>query len=421
MERILLRGDLATSRADMTMMTLEDGWIAVEGDRITYTGKEKPEERKGDTVIDRKGCLVIPGFSDMHLHAPQYQFTGLYMDEELIEWLERHTFPEESKYADTGYAEKAYRIFAEDLRKSETTRVAVFGTVHTDSCLILARLLEENGLSGYVGKVNMDRNCPDSLKEDTDKSFSETVRFIDGMSTLKRIRPIITPRFIPACSDTLLERLGRIAKDRGIPVQSHLDENISEIEWVRQLCPDAASYADAYAKAGLMDTPSIMAHVVWPEDDEIDLMLEKGTYVAHSPSSNANLSSGIAPVRRFLDRGVNIGLASDVAGGSSLSMFRIMTDAIQASKLRWRIQDSSLRPLSFEEAFHIATMGGGSFFGKTGALIPGYEADILVIDDRDARTVLRDGLSIRERLEFYSYRTPGDRIISKIARGSVVF
>lgn len=416
----LIKGDIVYSSQDARLMERKNSYLGFENGRITGIYDSLPEGEH--EVLDRTGCLVIPGLSDLHLHAPQYQYAGLYMDEELLEWLEKHTFPEESKYKDVGYAEKAYGIFVDDLAKSETTRFAVFGTIHRKSTLLLMKKLSASGLKGFVGKVNMDRNSPEYLIEKTDDSIDETKVWLDEAASIDGVGPIITPRFIPSCSNWLLERLGVLATERGLPVQSHLDENPSEVEWVKSLCPWSRSYSDAYDRFSLFGTtPTIMAHAVWPDDDEIALMGKRKVFVAHSPSSNANLSSGIAPVRRFLDNGIPVGLATDVAGGSTLSMFRMMTSAIEQSKLRWRYVDSSLRPLTFAEAFHLATRMGGSFFGNVGAFEPGFEADILVIDPSMLHTTLYGDLSPAERLEAYCYRKPGEGLMDKFVAGRRIF
>ena len=413
-----VHGDLIWTESAGEFCTMEGGYLTVDGGKIISVSQDRPS----CPVIDMAGKLVIPGLSDLHLHAPQYAFAGLYMDEELLEWLEKHTFPEEAKYGDMEYADKAYSILADDLRRGATTRVSVFGTIHTDSVLLLMEKLEEAGLSGYAGKVNMDRNSPDILREETEESIRETERFLRAAASFREIRPIITPRFIPSCSDELMEALGRIVLRDSLPVQTHLDENLSEVEWVRELCPFSSSYADAYKYFHMLgETPAIMAHCVWPDESEMEMMRDGGVFVAHAPSSNTNLASGIAPVRKFMEKGINVGLATDVAGGSSLSMFQMIHDAVSVSKLRWRLVDSSEKPLLFSEAFYLASKGGGAFFGRTGSFEPGYDADIVVIDDSRCRTVLHDQLSPAERLEFYTYRHPDEFVTAKFVKGRRLF
>ena len=411
MESFAIKGDLIWTEKPDSFMTMHDGYITVSDGRITSVSYERPSA----DIVDRSGCLVIPGLSDLHIHAPQYVFMGMHMDEELLEWLEKHTFPAEAAFSDTGFAREAYGSFAEALLKTPTTRLSAFGTIHEDSTLILMDILGKAGFHGYVGKVNMDRNSPDSLVEDTDESIASTRSFIERSSAYSSIRPIITPRFIPSCSDRLLKELGRIASGLSIPIQSHLDENRSEIEWVASLCPWARDYASAYDSFSLLTDRTIMAHCVWMTEDEVDLLKARGTYIAHSPTSNLNLSSGIAPVRHFLDKGLSVGLATDVAGGSSLSLLTVMQDAVKASKMRWRLQDDSAKPLSLSEVFYLASKGGGSFFGSVGSFEPGFDADIVILDEAEGfRTSCH---SIEERLEMAVYRSSELSVKEKYIRG----
>ena len=360
--------------------------------------------------------------SDLHLHAPQYGYAGLYMDEELLEWLDNHTFPEESKYRNPEYYKKGYDIFTDDLVHSETTRACIFATIHKDATLYLMEKLEKAGMSAFVGKVNMDRNSPDILRETTEESYETTLEWLEESARFENVKPIITPRFIPSCSDELMEKLGALVKERNLPVQSHLDENLGEIEWVKELCPWADHYSGAYDHFHMMgETPTVMAHVVWPTEVEEPLLKRKNVFIAHSPSSNTNIASGIAPVKKYITEGFNVGLATDVAGGSNLHMFRMLTDMIQVSKLRWRLVSQDWKPLTFAEGFWVATRGGGSFFGKVGALEVGFDADILVIDTSCLRTPLIDELSPADRLEFYSYRHPGEFITEKYVMGRRLF
>lgn len=195
--------------------------------------------------------------------------------------------------------------------------------------------------------------------------------------------------------------LGRMAEARGLPVQSHLSENAGEIAWVRELHPRHRDYASVYDAFGLFgQTRTVMAHCVHVSDEEIALMKRRGVWAAHCPLSNLNLSSGIAPMRRFFDEGLNVGLGSDVSGGHRLSMTDVMAAAVESSKMRWRYVDGRA-PLTTAEAFYLATKGGGSFFGKVGSFEPGYAMDCLVVDD--ARLRDETPRSLEERLERFIY------------------
>jgi guanine deaminase len=266
----------------------------------------------------------------------------------------------------------------------------------------------------------MDRNAPAPLCElnasqaaaDCDAWLSQsTERFTF-------VRPMVTPRFIPSCSDDLMAQLAALAVRYGAPLQSHLSENRDEIDWVRDLCPETQSYADAYDRFGMLTPRTVMAHVVYPEDAEIDLLAKRGVTVAHCPASNVNLRSGIAPVRKMLGAGVRVGLGTDVAGGQTIDMFRAITDAVQASKLYWRLVDGNSPPLTLAEAFYMATAGGGAFFGKVGTFHAGFELDALVVDDSGLPHP--QPLTVRERLERALYLSGDCAIVRKYVAGEPI-
>ena len=388
-----------------------------------------PKEYANLPVYDFKNSLIFPGMIDLHIHAPQYSFRGMCMDLELMDWLNSYTFPEEEKYEDLEYAEKAYKIFVENMKKGATTRSCIFATRHRYATILLMKLMEESGLISYVGKVNMDREASAKLVEESaDVSAFDTFGWINTVSGIfKNTKPILTPRFIPCCTDKLMEELREIQMAYGIPVQSHLSESKGEIEFVKMLRPENPFYGDAYNEYGLFgknnssnnEVKTVMAHCVWSTDTEVELMLKNGVYVAHCPASNMNLTSGIAPIRKYIDKGLNVGLGSDIAGGHSDSIFRAITDAIQVSKMYFRMVDDSYKPLKFSEAFYLATKGGGSFFGKVGSFEAGYEFDAVVMDD--SVLVHPQDLNLAERVERAVYLGLDEKnIISKYVAGNKI-
>ena len=366
-----------------------------------------PAECADFPLYDYGDALIFPGMVDLHIHAPQFAFRGMCMDLELMDWLNRYTFPEEEKYDNIEYAEKAYGLFADAIKNGATTRACIFATRHRPATELLMELMEESGIVSYVGKVNMDREASDALTESSaDISAYTTFGWINAVAgRFRNTMPILTPRFIPCCTDKLMEELRQIQMAYGIPVQSHLSESKGEIDFVKFLRPENPFYGDAYNEYDLFgknddidtDVKTVMAHCVWSTDEEVELMHKNGVFVAHCPASNMNLTSGIAPIRKYLDRGLNIGLGSDIAGGHSASVFRAITDAIQVSKMYFRMVDESVKPLVFSEAFYLATKGGGAFFGKTGSFEEGYEFDAVVMDD----SVLPhpQALNLAERME----------------------
>ena len=397
----------------------ENGYVAVEDGRVTGVSNDLAEVGGQDAeVTDFGDCLLIPAMNDMHVHAPQVRNQGVAMDLELLPWLQNYTFPEESKYADVHYAERMYRRFLHTQWLFGTMRSVVFGTVHTESTRLLMKLYQEAGMGALVGKVAMNRNCPDVLSEDVEDAVKGNEMLIAEFNQPNAlVRPIITPRFVPSCTPELLKACGRLANTYRLPVQSHLSENTSEIAWVAELEKESTSYGDAYNRYGLFgQTPTIMAHCVWTNGAELELMKRNHVMVAHCPTSNFNLSSGLAPVRTFLDEGLPIGLGSDISGGHDLNMFRMLVYAIQDSKMHYQ-QDKSKAFLTLPEIFWIATKSAGSFFGKVGSFEPGYEFDALVIDDK----VLNfDNYSLLHRLERFIYLGDDRQIVRRFCRGQEV-
>ena len=422
-QQFVLKGDICYAASLQSLYTLRGGYLVCEDGKSVGVYAELPEKYRHYPLRDYGSALLLPGLTDLHAHAPQFTFRALGMDLELLDWLNTRTFPEEAKYHDLEYAERAYSAFVEDVHKGPNTRAVIFATLHVPATLLLMEKLEASGLRSMVGKVNMDRNSPPELREESaETSLRDTQDWIEQTKgRFERTAPILTPRFIPSCSDGLMHGLETLQRQTHLPVQSHLSENPSECSWVKELCPSAQGYADAYLQYGQFggDVPTVMAHCVWVEDAEIELMAQRNVYVAHCPQSNMNLSSGIAPVRRFLDKGVPVGLGSDVAGGCHTSIFRAISDAVQVSKLHWRLQDQQAKPLSVTEAFYLATVGGGSFFGKVGSFDAGYDFDVIVVDDAALHSVAP--LSIEDRLARVIYLSDDRHIVGKYVAGEKLF
>jgi len=416
----ILKGDIVYTKTSDSFNIVKNGYIVVHGNCVEGVYDKLPKEYKDIKIKDYVDNLIIPGFVDLHTHAPQFAIKGIGYDKELIPWLETYTFPEEAKFKDMSYATKVYKEFADELYNEGTTRVVIFASIHTEATELLMDLLEEKGIVSYVGKVNMDRNCPDNLKENSDESVKNTIAWIQNCSKkYKFVKPIITPRFVPSCTSYLMKELGNIATKHNIPVQSHLSENLSEIEWVKQLHPECKNYGDVYDKFNLFgQTKTIMAHCVHLTEEEINTIKKNKVVIAHCPTSNVNLSSGIAPISKVLKKNINIGLGSDIAGGENLSMFAVMASAIRMSKLRKVCFKEDEQPLTLQEVFYLATKGGGKFFGNVGSFEEGYEFDALVIDDDNLWKVSKG--NIEERIEKLIYLGDGENIITRYAHGKEI-
>ena len=423
MKNYFIKGDLCYSENPYEIALRPDSYLLVEDGTCRGIYPRIPEEFSALPAKDYSGKLIFPGMSDLHIHAPQFSFRGLGMDMELLDWLSTYTFPEEAKYADLSYADRAYGQFADALRRSTTTRAAVFATVHSPATELLMEKMEASGLISFVGKVNMDRYSPDYLRE---KSAAESLAATEEWvcrtkERFENTKPILTPRFIPTCSDELMRGLRTLVEKYHLPVQSHLSENFKEIALVGELCSGSRFYGDAYDRFGLFggDHPCIMAHCVHSGDEEQELMRKNGVFIAHSPLSNSNIASGVAPMGRYIAAGLNTGLASDVAGGETENLLRVIADALRASKLRWRLLDQTVKPLSVDEAFYMATLGGGKFFGKVGSFADGYEFDAIVLDD--SSIVHPQELSLRARLERALYLADDRHLCAKFVKGTQLF
>lgn len=419
----VLKGDICFSKSKTNLETKSDSYLVCINGISQGVFSKLPSEYENLKFYDYTNKLIMPGLVDLHVHAPQYYFRGLGMDLELLDWLNTYTFPQEAKYENIIYAKESYKNFVEDIKKGPNTRAVVFATLHVPSTIVLMDLFEESGLISYIGKVNMDRNGSTYLQEkDAQKSASDTVKWLEEIKDkYKRTYPILTPRFTPSCSDELMTKLSKIQKKYNLKLQSHLSENQGEIAWVSELCPNTKFYAQAYSQFDLFggNCPTIMAHCVWSCKQEQELMKKQGIYIAHCPNSNTNLSSGIAPVKKYLHDNQNIGLGSDVAGGTHTSIFKAMADAISVSKLRWRLVDQNWPALSISEAFYLGTLGGGSFFGKVGSFDCGYEFDAIILDDK--RYTPENDFDIVQRVERAIYLSQDTDILHKFVRGEILF
>lgn len=418
-----LKGNIIYSKNQNELNLFENSYLICQDGKSMGVFEKLDEKYKNIEVIDFGNKIISPGLVDLHIHAPQYNFRGMGMDLELLDWLNTYTFPSEAKFKDENYAKRSYQRFVNYLKFGPNTRHIIFASLHVKSTQILMDLMEKTKMVSFVGKVNMDRNGGVDLEEkDADESEEATLNWLENIKgKYKNTYPILTPRFIPSCTDELLEKLRKIKDDYKLPIQSHLSENLGEIEWVKELVPKSKFYGEAYELFDLFgkNNKTVMAHCVYSNEDEQNLIKENKVFIAHCPDSNTNLTSGIAPAGKYLRDGQKIGLGSDVAGGSHASIFKAMADAIKVSKLRYRLLDEKIRPLSLEEAFYMATLGGGEFFGKVGSFEKGYEFDAIIIDDE--KLLEEDEFNLKQRLERIVYLSKDEDIVSKFVRGEKVF
>ena len=253
---------------------LERGYVVVDDDgNVIDTYASLPDEYADVELVDFGDQMLMPAMNDLHVHAPQYRNLGIAMDMELLPWLNTYTFPEEMKYSDVKYAERMYRRFVHDLWKLGTMRAAIFATIHPAASCLLADILHEANMGGMIGLVGMDRNSPEGLTNTVEQWRKGMEQLIAHTSNKELISAIVTPRFVPSCTPEMLNEMGRLAHDKQLPIQSHLSENQSEVEWVKELEPLASCYGDAYNRYGLFgQTPTLMAHCCYTDKEEFELM-----------------------------------------------------------------------------------------------------------------------------------------------------
>lgn len=408
------RGNILYTPTPEAFQVLEGGYIVVQDGIVISVAADLEEHHRAVPVRDFGDQLIIPSFNDLHVHAPQFPMAGLGFDEELLPWLEKYTFAVEARYSDDAFAEALYRRFLHKMWTVGTLRFSAFATLHKQATLTLMRLTQESGLRGFVGKVNMDRNSPPILVETTEQSILDTIEIAEHAAEhTPHVGAIITPRFVPSATAELLAALGEIAERYDLPVQSHLSENLAEILWVRDLHPEAGSYTEVYQQFGLLRPgKTIMAHCVHLTEHEQAILAERDVFIAHCAQSNADLSSGIMPLRRYLNRGLRCVIAIDVAGSHVPDITRHIVATIETSKLQ-RLNHDDEQPVTLSEAFHLATKASGAFFGDVGSFEEGFAFDALVIDGGPNPL----GLGPLERLERYIYAGDDRNIVHRFVAG----
>ena len=381
-ERFALRGDLLDFIAEPELddpsspaVRWRPGhWLLVEHGRIAAVQPGAPPE--GWPRIDHAGALVLPGFIDTHVHSAQLDVIGAW-GTQLLDWLHTHTFPAEQRMADPAHAARVSATFLDALLAAGTTSACVFPTVHATSADALFEAASVRGMRLVAGKVLMDRHAPAALCDDADPAVAERVcrAQIERWHGRGRLAYAITPRFAPTSSDAQLALAGRLlASTPGLYLQTHVAENRQEVQWVRELFPGVRSYLDVYARHGLLGPRSVLAHGIWLDDTDRACLREAAAQVAFCPSSNLFLGSGLFDWSAAREAGVAVSLASDVGGGTTLSMRRTMLAAYQ-------VQAGLQRRVTAWALLHAATRGAARALQlghEIGSLEPGTHADFCV-------------------------------------------
>ncbi|KAI1095985.1 guanine deaminase [Rostrohypoxylon terebratum] len=344
----------------------------------------------------KDGQFFFPGFIDTHIHAPQYPNAGIFGKSTLLDWLNTYTFPMEASLSSLPKARRVYTRCVRQTLAHGTTTAVYYATIHVPSTNLLADLCLSMGQRAFVGRVCMDHLGPSYyLDESPTQLLAATRETIDHIRSIdasfELISPILTPRFAPACTHEAMNALGQLYRETGIPIQTHISENKDEIQLVRDMFPKAANYADVYDSHGLLGSRTILAHAIHFSDEEADLVARRGSKVSHCPTSNSALTSGEARVRWLLEKGISVGLGTDVSGGYSPSMLlaarhaAIVSNHLAMPLGKWADVPADERErakLSVEEVLHLATRGGAEVVGlseKIGGFEVGMEWDAQLI------------------------------------------
>lgn len=412
-----LRGFLIDAPSPGKLRAVRDGAILIESGKILDAGEferiSNLPEAQGVIWQHSPECILIPGLIDTHTHLPQYPAVGR-EEPALLPWLERHIFPLERNFTPKVAAEQAPAFFQE-LARQGTTCASIYTTIFEDSCNACFEAAESFGIRAILGKVMMDRLTYGSLPTDKILSISleETRRLAKKWHGFDggRLEYAVSPRFAISCTAELMRGAADIAREVGCYVQTHLSENPDEVRQVRELFPNSPSYTAVYDECGLLTEKTILGHCVHLSDAEIGLLAERGSIVAHCPTANLFLRSGLLPYAKLKATGVRLTLGTDVAAGSDLNLWRVMRSAIETQIARSFSDPDTVIPSSSEVFYH-ATLGAATALGKShllGTFDPGKEADFVVLDlaaihPRGRHPNLNADLTAEQILSLFVYR-----------------
>lgn len=358
---------------------IENGTLLIEDGHVLAAGPRKAVHvPEGAKQVDRRDKLVVPGFIDTHVHYPQVDIIASY-GKQLLEWLERYTFPAEMRFSDPEHAQETSRFFLDELARNGTTTALVFGTTHPESVDAFFTEALSRRQRMICGKVMMDRNAPDGLLDSAESSFTDSQALINRWHNKGRLGYAVTPRFAPTSTPEQLVMAQRLLDENpGVHLHTHMAENADECSWVNSLFPHSEDYLAVYEKYELVRKRSVFAHSIHLSDSAWKRLAKSGAAVSHCPCSNLFIGSGLFDLRSAQKHGVKLGLGTDIGGGDSFSMLRVINEA-------YKVQQLQNHTLTAEHAFYLATLGGAlalDLDGYIGNFGKGKEADFLVINEQ---------------------------------------
>src|SRR3954462_9027345 len=387
-ELTVLRGTIVTCRDDpfltdpaRAFATEADGVVVCRDGMVESVGPAAEIMRSlpaGTPATHYEGCLIAPGFIDTHIHYVQTGMIASY-GEQLLDWLNRYAFPAEMAFRDPAHAQAMARVFCDELLRNGTTTALVFCAVYPPSVDALFEEAERRGMRVIAGKVLMDRNAPEELRDTAQQGYDESKALIARWHGRGRSLYAITPRFAGTSTPAQLDAAGSLWREHpDVLMQTHISENRREVEWTAELFPQARNYLDIYDQHGLIGKGAVLAHGVHLSEDELCRCHQSGAALSHCPTSNMFLGSGLFRIAAAKDarRPVQVGLGTDIGGGTSFSLLATMGAAYEIAQLNGRA-------LSAVEAFYLATLGGARAMGledRIGSIAPGREADLVVLD-----------------------------------------
>jgi len=352
------------------------GGILVDEGRIVAVGGGAALRARypAARVVDYGRRLISAGFVDAHVHYPQTAIIASW-GKRLIDWLNTYTFPEEMRFADAGYAAEVAERYVGLALAHGTTSFCSYATIHPESVDAIFSAAQARGMRAFAGKTCMDRNAPDGLRDTARSAYDDSKRLLEKWHGVGRLSYVITPRFSPTSTPEQLEALGALWREYpDCLMQTHLSEQLDEIEWVKGLFPQSRDYLDTYEAQGLLREGAVYGHAIHLTARERDRLREAGASLVHCPTSNTFIGSGLFDMS--LARQMRVGLATDTGGGSSFSMLHTMAAAYEVAQLR----GEALHPAAL---MWLATVGSARALraeDRIGNIAVGMEADLVVLD-----------------------------------------